>query len=254
MATDFWSTPQRAPGVQAPAPGTQTTFQNYVNQGLAYNAPTFSQYQLSQNAGLRNIAYGNAGYGLDTGNANLDYISQLRDLGLQSGSNAIDLAAAQRQPALIDQLLGLDNKDFGIQRDDANLTAKQNLEDLLSNATANGSMITSGRATKQGEIYGALMNQLGHIGVSQDKNTLNATEQKAQAQDRINTLQLTASRLGMKPDELKAQLDNTLAKLGLNHAMSTEDLLDGLANNDLQSKQLLMQILSQAGQYAVASR
>ena len=65
---------------------------------------------------------------------------------------------------------------------------------------------------------------------------------------------MTADRLGMKSGELKSQLDNVLAKLGLNHAMSTEDLLDGLANNDLQAKQLLMQILGQAGQYATASK
>lgn len=256
MATDFWNTNQASkpgPGAAAPNPTQQSSFQNYLSQGIAYNAPTFGQYQLGANQNLRNIGYGNAGYGIDQSGANLDYTSNLRDLQLQMGQNGIDLGAAQRQPDLIAQLLGLDNQDFGIQRQDAQLAAKGNQEDLMADATARGAVTTTGRQVKQGNIYANLMNQLGHIGVSQDKNTLNAAEQKKQAQDRIDTLQLTAGRLGMKPDELKGQLDNTLAKLGLNHAMSTEDLLDGLASGDLQSKQLLMQIISQAGQYATAT-
>lgn len=262
-------TQQQATGTGGGAtyPTAQTTFQNYVNQGMVQNAPTFSQYQLANNAGLRNLAYGQAGYGLDTSNAGLNYTSGSRDLQTQMALNGIDLRAAQRQPGLIDQLLGLDNqdfglqrKDYGIQRADAGLTAKQNVQNLFEQATGMGAMMSQGRRQRQGNIYENLVNQLGHIGVAedrtgiaQDKNTLNATEQKQQAQDRIATLQTTADRLGMKPDELKAQLDNTLAKLGLNNTISTESLLDGLANNDLQSKQLLMNILSQAGQYATAT-
>ena len=241
----------RPTGPVAPQP---TTYQKYVNQGMAYNAPTFAQYGNQQNAYLRNLAYGQAGYGLDVNDANLGYLSNSRDLALQQGQNGLDLQAAMRQPGLIEQLLGLDNKDFDLQRADAGLNAKENYQNLLEDATARGAMITQGRKNRQSNIYENLMNQFGHIGVAQDKNTLNANEQKQQAQERIQALQMTADRLGMKSGELKSQLDNALSKLGLNHAMSTEDLLDGLANNDLQAKQLLMQILAQAGPYATASK
>lgn len=253
-ATPQWGTPASNQLQQTAAANSNSSFNNYVNQGIAYNAPTFAQYGLQQNAGIRNIAYGNAGYGMDQTGLQNDYTSASRDLGLQRGINGIDLAAAQRQPQLIDQLLGLDNKDFDLSRADAGLSATEKMQNLFEQATGQGAMLTTGRKQRQGNIYQSLANQMGHIDVGQDKNTLNAAEQKKQAQDRIDTLAMTSQRLGMKPEELKSQLDNNLAKLGLNHAISTEDLLDGLAKGDLQSKQLLMQILSQAGQYATAGK
>lgn len=243
---------QKTPvGIAAPP---QTAFDHYVQQGMVSNAPALQNYANQYGVTDRNLAYGNAGYQNSQQAAQLGYTSDMRDLAQQQGENGINLGAAQRQPQLLDQLLGLDNKDFGIQKADASNTFNKNLYDLNSSATAAGSYGASGSQKQRGFLYGGLLNQLGHIDVSQQKNTLNSAESKAQAADRINTLQLQANRLGMKPDELKAQLSNGLAQLGLKQAMSVEDLLDGLSSNDLNAQQLKMKILSQAGQYAVASK
>lgn len=233
------------PQVQA-----QSAFQQNLNQGIAYNQPQFLQNQLQQNAGYRNLQYGQAGYGNDQAGLNLGYQSDSRDLALQQGQNGIDLRAAQRQPQLIDQLLGLDNQDYGLSRADAGLAAQKDYSAMMSDATARGATASSGRREQQKFIYDNLANQMGHIDVSQGKNTLNAGESKAQAQDRIDALNMTAGRLGMKGDELKSMLGNQLTKLGLQHTMSVDDILDGISSGDLQSKQLMLNLISQAGQYA----
>jgi len=236
----------------APAAPQPTAFDGYLGALKAYNAPTFAQYDLAGNQGLRNLGYGQAGYGLNQGQLNLGYQSDLRDLQLRQGTNAIDMRAAQRQPGLIDQLLGLDNQEYGLQRGDADLKARQALFGMKVDETRRGARISTGARQGRRDLYEDLTRTGQHIDVAQNKNTLNAQEQKQQAQDRIDTLNMTASRMGMQGDELKQMLDNRLQQLGLDHAMSTEDLLDGITNNDLQAKQLMLQLIGQAGQYATA--
>lgn len=239
-------------GVAAPTP-TQNSFNSAYSATMAYNAPTLLQSQLGINQANRNIGYGNEGYGLDSTGMQLQAADQLMDARTRIGVNQIDLAAAQRQPNLIDQLLGLDNQDYGIQRADAGLTAKQDKQSLESDATAKGAFVASGTNDQRRNIFEALVNRLGHIDVSQQKNTLTAAEQKQQAQDRINTLNLQAQNYGMKPEMLQQILDNGLAKLGLDHRMSTEDLLDAVSKNNLQAIQLKNEIVAQAGAYATAA-
>lgn len=251
MAQDFWNNTSTAPGPGATtAPQLPTNFQRNLAQQVASNAPTFQGYNDASYGDALKLGYGQAGYGLDQQNAQLGYQSDSRDLALQQGQNGVDQRAAARQPQLLSQLLGLDNQEYDLQRGDAGQAFQKNLKSINSDATARGAYTSGGTNDARKFNYGDLQSQMGHIGIAQDKNTLNASEQKAQAQDRIDTLNMTAGRLGMKGDELKSMLTNQMQKLGLNQIMSVDDLLDSMKNNTLQGQQLFNNLVSTAGQYA----
>lgn len=199
---------------------------NQRNIGYAYQDQAFSADLLKQQ------------YGLDIADANT-----------AAQNNAIALAAAQRQPGVLEQLYGIQQGMFGLQRDQIGQQAGEQKRSLQSDATARGAMIASG--TRQGykDIYTNLVNQLRGVDLNSQQYDVNYKENQSQAQDRIKTLQNEAANLGMKPDALRNMLGTQLAKLGNSTAQSVDSLLDGIARGDIASLKLYYSLLGQAGQY-----
>ncbi len=257
MATDFWNNSQSsAPGPGAAAPGQYkpTPFDQAFGAYYTQAQPQFQSYDQQNNAALRDTQFGNYGLGLTNQGLQLGYQDNMNDLNTQRGQNSIDIAAAQRQPGLIDQLLASQNRDYDISRAGLTTNATKSRRDLDSDATARGAYRSGGVNKDRGTIYEQLIQGLGHIGESQTQNTLNAEEQKKQASDRVNSLNLTAQNLGMKPELLYQKLQLGLQQAGLSNTMDVAHLLDGIAQNDLAAKQLLQKIALSAGTYETARR
>ena len=91
-----------------------------------------------------------------------------------------------------------------------------------------------------------LSNQGNQLDLNQEmyKNTSN--EDKAKAQDRIKTLQLVADSFGIKKEQLQAALNRSVAENGLSEFTSANQILDMMASNDVQQKQLAMNVINQA--------
>lgn len=235
--TPFYQKPQAPiPGVSAPKP---TPLQTAAGAYQAAAMPDLLQLQLSNNAYTRGLGYAYQGQGLDAGGMNLDYQSQLGDVNTQIGQNAVDLAAANRQIPYLNKMQELGQQLLGLQ-------AGKDTRSLNSQATAQGAFVSSGANDQRKDIYANLVNALGQSETQYD-------ERRASAMDSAKKLQLEASNLGLKPGQLKAQLDNGLAKLGLKTAMSVDDLMDGLAKNDLTAKKIYATIIANAQQYVGAT-
>lgn len=243
MAWGSAMTPVATGGTYSP---TAQTFKSAFGLAQAGAAPQFAQQQLNYQSGMRGIGDAYYGGGLDAGGQQLQYQGNLQDLLTQQGSNAIDLAAAQRQDPYYAQLQALSGQGYQNQMGALGLTRDTNLADLLSAQTAAGSTQTRGNRQQKGFInqdYG-LGAQLA--GINQQKDQLSLGEQRAQAKDRASQLNLEAQNLGTKPALLRAQLDNALAQTGLKTKMSVDQLMDGLASNDLNTVNLYNQLLQWA--------
>lgn len=235
MAPSGWGGAPKPPPAPPPPPSPlQTAFGAY----LGASQPDLLSLQLSNNAYNRGIGYAYQGQGLDAGGLNLNYQSQLGDVNTQIGQNRIDLAAAQRQIPYLNRMQELANQAMGMK-------AGTDTRNLNSTAAAQGAFVSQGANDQRRDIYGNLANSLATSNTQYD-------ERRSAATDSASKLQMEADNLGLKPGQLKAQLDNGLAKLGLNTAMSVDDLMDGLAKNDLTALKIYYSILQSAQQYAGA--
>lgn len=240
-------------GGSTPAPAPQPDpFQTAYNTYLTGAQPTLQQITLGQDADRRNLGYNFAKEGISAGGLRNSYESAMGDLGVQSGSNAIDLAAIPRQMDYQSLLQSLAQQMLGVSNDTAESGAAQKLASLRSDAVANGA--SQGYGFRSGKEFNArdLANTLAGNSIQFNRENAGYVENKAQLQDRKAQLELEAGNLGMKPAQLRAQLDNSLAMLGLNTAMTTDDLLDGLRKGDLQALAIYNAAIQAGGQYATA--
>lgn len=231
------SVPQQAAsalGYKPPPSPLQAAYGSY----LAAAQPDFLGLQLSNNAYNRGMGYAYQGQAVDQQGLRNDYSSQLGDINTQISQNQVDLGAANRQIPYLNTLQQLGNELM-------NMKAGTDRRNLNSTATAQGAFVSSGANDQRKDIYANLINSLKTSDTQYD-------EKRASAMDSKKKLELEASNLNMKPGQLKATLDNGLAKLGLQTAMSVADLMDGLAKNDLTAKKIYASILQNAQQYAGA--
>lgn len=249
--------------IRQPAPGAQQAqaladqnraqvFQNNLSSYMAGAGPQYDQLDAQRNTLLRNGQYGMANAGLDNQALNLQYQGNLGDANTAIGQNQIALSAAQRQPGVLDSLDEVQQRMFGTQREGYGLAAGRDFRQTQSSATAAGARQTGGTRQAYGDIYANLVNQLTGVDEQNQQFNINSAESKAAAKDRIDTLQLEANNLGMKPEQLQSMLQVQLQRAGLDSAKAYGDLMDGLRNNDADSMKLYYSLLQQAQAYTNA--
>lgn len=229
------------------------TFRSAYQLAQAGAAPQFAQYGLNNQSGMRGIGDSMYGQQLDNAGQQLQYQGQMGDLGAQMGTNAIDLAAAQRQDPYYAKLQDLSGQDYQNTLAALGLTHDQNLADLLSQQTSQGSTQTKGNRQQKGFINLDYFLGAGKANISQQQSQLTLAEQRQSAKDRAAQLGIEAANLGTKPELLKAQLENALAQSGLKTKMTVDSLMDGLAKNDLDSVSLYNQLIQWAQNVAGAA-
>jgi hypothetical protein len=240
-----WSQPANSTPVAVGGTWTPQvqTFRSAYQLAQAGAAPQQAQYQLNNMAGMRGIGDQLYGGQLDAAGQQLQYQGQMGDLGAQIGTNAIDLAAAQRQDPYYAQLQNLSGQDYQNTLAALGLTHDTNLADLLSQQTSQGSTQTKGNRQQKGFINLDYFLGAGKANIAQQQSQLTLAEQRQSAKDRAAQLQIEANNLGTKPELLQQQLQNALSKAGLSTKMSVDQLMDGLAKNDLDSVSLYNQLI-----------
>lgn len=250
----------------APAPVTTSPFQAATNAYLAAAQPDLAKLQLQNNGFNRNMGFAYQGQGLQQQQLQNQYQSQLGDVNAQLGSNAISQAGADRLIPYYDQLSGLADqtlasqmRDFGVQEDQSRLVSRKDQAANISDATSRGAITAPGTGQQRGFIDESLTNSLRSIMEGKNQATIGNTkeklgyeENKAKARDQKAQLVLEAQNLGTKPEQLRASLQNGLAQLGLQTMMTVDDLMDGLAQNNLQALSIYNSAIQQGGQYATA--
>lgn len=248
------------------APITTSPFQRASDAYLAAAQPDLMKLQLQNNTFNRNMGFAYQGQGLQRTQLQDDYNSQLGDVNTRLGQNAIDIAGADRQipyydtlMGLADQMLGSQMRDFGVQEDQSRLGARKENAANLSDATSRGAMTAPGTGQQRGFIEEGLTNSLRSIMEGKNQATISNTrekttleENKAKARDQKAQLEMEAQNLGQKPEQLRRSLENGLAQLGLHTMMTVDDLMDGLAQNNLQAMAIKNAALQQGGMYATA--
>lgn len=98
--------------------------------------------------------------------------------------------------------------------------------------------------------YDSSMADLNNQGIQLDLNQEmyrhSSNEDKAKAQDRIKTLELVSAQFGIKKEQLAAALSRTIADNGLAQFASANQILDMMASNDVNQKQLAANVINQA--------
>lgn len=238
-------------------------FQSALAAGQSYYAPEAQNYENQRRLLSNQLGYNDQSYNLDRQILQQQMAMQQAQLGADMGTNQIDLAAAQRLLPYYDQLLGLSDqmlasqmKGFGVQEDQSRLAARQSTTNLMNDAAARGNLAGVGTRVDRGFIDESLYNQLAGIMEQKNQATIGNTkeklglyENKAQANDRIARLGIEAQALGVKESALKSQLSLGLQKLGVQHLMSANDILDALNSNDYNSALLARSIYNDAISY-----
>ncbi len=248
----YYGDPTGATGYSAPTPTPfQSAYDTYINSGQAQNA--FDQLQLQTNANNRNLGATYAKQGLTAGGLQNDFAGSMGDLNYQLGTNAINQGAIPRQTAYQNLLEQLAGQMLGVNQDQAQSQAQQQQRQLTSQAVAAGATMGNGLRMGTASVQRDLANTLQGNQIGYNREFAGEEENKAQLADRSKQLQLEADNLGMKPAQLTAQLNNSLALLGLNTFMTAGDLMDGLAKGKLDAQAIYYAAIQAAGQYATAN-
>lgn len=230
-----------------------TPFQQAYNNYLTYNSPTFGQYQGSVQNGYNQIGYQNALNGLNQGDLQTQYQSNLGDNQTQIDVNGLQQGRSLADAAAYAQMQKLNWAAFNAQAAGMQNDLQKNLFGINSQATANGAYTSQGAGLSRGFAQKDYESQLANAfnQNAQQDQLLGMRGGNATVQAQI--LARESQNLGMKSGQLQTTLTNGLAKLGLQNQMTVGNLLDGINSGNLQAQQLYNQIIQQAGQYATAA-
>lgn len=238
-----------------------------MQQGLDYSyglgAPQLAALQ--QQSGM---------YAGQLGTTQVQY--DLAKQGLQSGADAqlakINLGPeydAISRDAIMRQMAGLNAQDklaweaLGNQLEGFDLRTLQSWQGAQrgqwanrSDATGKGSVGSIGYNRRMGGIQEDLANQLTGIGIDKDSAIFGAreaamgrTEQKAKLDDQNRMLDIKAKEYGIDRQQVEANLQQGLAKLGLDNMTSVNQIMDMLSSNDIQQRAVAENIFRQGMQY-----
>lgn len=225
-----------------------------------YYEPTFNQFDHQNQSLLAQLGYNQAGYDQMVGAAQQSYNSRAAQLQNQIASTRLDKAnvsADQRYYDVYGRELGnqyLTNV-AGVANDQnrANYGAETGVRNSLSSGVASGSFTSQGTRDNVMDV----MKQLGFdtqglklkrqgLDSQYQVDTANVSRQKEQLANRQKQLDLVASNYGLQGDDLKAQLQQTLARYGLDRSTSVQNIMDGLYSNDQNRLKFANQILMDA--------
>jgi hypothetical protein len=239
-------------GGQQVAPAQPSPFQTAYNTYITGQGPALNQIALGQAGDQRNLGFTYAKQGVTAGGLQNDYAANMGDAQYNLANNALQQGAIPRQTDYQNLLEQLASQMLGVNQDQAQSQAQQQQRQLTSQSVANGATMGNGLRLGTASIQRDLANTMQGNQIGYNREFAGEEENKAQLADRAKQLQLEATNLGMKPAQLSAQLNNSLALLGLNTAMNAGDLMDGLAKGDLQAQAIYYAAIQAAGQYATA--
>lgn len=258
------------PGALPPPPPTPEQqarldgIQRGINEFSVWHGPSLALND--QQAGILANQIGGVqmAYGMDTNalrqNAGLDMAKQ--NFGPQY--DAIERLANLRQMGMLGTLDNLAFQQLGNQFAGTDLAKKQAWEQAgrqqtaaKSDATVRGAMSAPGFKRTMGDIQTELANQLSGIGQQREGYRLGALEQQvgrkeqqAKLEDRNKILDIKAKEYGVDKAKISANLQQGLAKLGLNQYMDVNTLLDELNSTDLNRQAIATQIFRDAMTYS----
>lgn len=206
--------------------------------------------------------------------ANQDYGLAMRGLGLdrqaldvERANNRIDAGAAQRDINYYAQLLqmmpqyrSLSNQDYGNTLAQIGREGEMERKGIASEYTGRGAWFTpfhrinrenSQQAQMQAETKARIGYERDILGLNEKE--LGLTRNKGQAQDQAGKvanrealLNIEGARLGLTGEQLKNELDKTLANLGYSNFIDATQLLDQLAGSNRDRADIAMSIYDQA--------
>lgn len=201
-----------------------------------------------------------AGYDFAKDAANKDAAAQLAKANLGPEYDAITRAAIARQ------LQGLNATDrnayltLGQQYQGFDLQNKQAWQDTArkqwanrSDATGKGAVGSVGYNKRMGNYQQDLANQLQGVGISREETRLGAAqsqadrrEQAAKLNDQNKMLDIKAKEYGIDKSQIQANLQEGLAKLGIDNMASINNIMDMMNSNNIQQRALGEQIFREA--------
>lgn len=218
--------------------------------------------QLQQQAGMYQGQLGTtqAGYDMAKQAAQAGADAQIAKINLGPEYDAISRAANNRQIAGLDaqdklawEALGNQFEGFDLRNLQAWQAAQRGQWANRSDATGKGSVGSVGYNRRMGSIQEDLANQITGIGIDKDSAVFAArdaamgrTEQKAKLNDQNAMLDIKAKEYGIDKQQVQANLQQGLAKLGIDNVASVNQIMDMLASNDVQQRALGEQIFRDA--------
>lgn len=172
---------------------------------------------------------------------------------IQRGANARGLEGLNAQDKLAWEALGNQFEGFDLRTLQSWQNAGRNQFATKSEATPRGSVGSVGYKQKMTGIQQDLANQLTGIGIDKDSAVFGAreaamgrTEQKAKINDNNAMLDIKAKEYGIDRAQVESNLQQGLAKLGIDQTASVGQIMDMLASNDVQQRALGEQIFRDA--------
>ena len=170
----------------------------------------------------------------------------LQRIGVERGQLGIQQGAVARE-------LGLLPKEFGLQQQSLGLSeAQAKRQEAFQQKGFEGSRAAAGAYTAAGtgrgikEMQADLATQLAQYGIQGKEEKLQFQDQMAQLRDQQKNLGLMAQTLGIDAKELTTKLNYTLAQLGLQGAITANQLVGMVYSSDTQQAALAQQLIQQS--------
>lgn len=254
--------------------GLQTALQ--FMQGIY--GPELAQQQAMRDQLAGRVGFAEQNFTTQQGILQSQHGIDLARLGLEQSGIGIEKGAANRQignanilESLARQLLGntqkgldIDLQSLATNERSSNQQFAAEKRQAMSSAASRGAMNAPGIGRTTNELSNQLWNRNELIGQDRqrvglgreranlgfERERVGLNEQKAAAKDRLATLDLRSQGLGLDRKTLQNNLDQGLAKLGLDQWVTTNDLLDAMNSSDLQQRAVAEQIYRQALEYS----
>lgn len=173
-----------------------------------------------------------AAYGTQMGALQKDNSAALALLGLDKANTGIKQGANARQPAYINALRGLDLQAL-------NQTAARDTRLTKGDYTARGAWNTPGLGRDLKDISDVLANRSAQVNTRANEAVLSADDERRMLNNEANSY-------GLKADQLRAQLEAGLARLGLDKTLSIGNILQGINSGNADVANLMRQVIDQA--------
>lgn len=210
--------------------------QGFVNRDFVADWDYLNQQQAksTQDYGFRNEGFDNSL--VDAGMAEQARAQQIREQLATGGGGWTSGVRSDKDQS--DYMLASTQRDVGLNR-------RASASDYAFEQAGIGKDRTKLQTGYDASIAG-LDNQRANMNIDLERAGLDRNQQQAQANDRLQQLQLEAGRYSVDENALQANLQNQLERLGLENQLSTGQLLDAIRNGNAQQQQLAQQIFMQA--------
>ena len=210
--------------------------QGFVNRDFVADWDYLNQQQAksTQDYGFRNEGFDNSL--VDAGMAEQARAQQIREQLATGGGGWTSGVRSDKDQS--DYMLASTQRDVGLNR-------RASASDYAFEQAGIGKDRTKLQTGYDASIAG-LDNQRANMNIDLERAGLDRNQQQAQANDRLQQLQLEAGRYSVDENALQANLQNQLERLGLENQLSTGQLLDAIRSGNTQQQQLAQQIFMQA--------